>query len=84
MTLTVTVTDPDGRALAGAKVTVHAGRPGRPGDRVEPARPTGSNGRASFTTTIPRGATKGQSSATVIVDTDALGHTTDRTVITIS
>ena len=40
--------------------------------------------RATFTTTIPRGATKGQASATVIVDTDNLGHTTDRTVITVT
>ena len=45
---------------------------------------TGSNGRATFTDDDPRGATKGQASATVIVDTDSLGHTTDRTVITIS
>jgi hypothetical protein len=83
VTLTVTVTDPDGRALAGAKVTFTLAVPGVPAIASSQLT-TGSNGRASFTTTIPRGATKGQSSATVIVDTDTLGHTTDRTVITIS
>jgi hypothetical protein len=83
VTLTVTVTDPDGRALAGAKVTFTLAVPGVPAIASSQLT-TGANGRASFTTTIPRGATKGQSSATVIVDTDTLGHTTDRTVITIS
>jgi hypothetical protein len=83
VTLTVVVTDPDGRALAGAKVTFTLAVPGVPAIASSELT-TGANGRASFTTTIPRGATKGQASATAIVDTDALGHTTDRTVITVS
>jgi len=51
--------------------------------RTSTARSIGSNGRASFTTTIPKGATAGQCSVTVIVHTTSLGDTTDRTVITI-
>ena len=45
---------------------------------------TSPNGRASFTTTIPRGATKGLTQVTAIVTTDAYGNTTDRTVINIT
>lgn len=82
VTLTVTVTDPDGRAIAGAKVTFTLAVPGVPAIASSELK-TGSNGRATFTTTIPRGATKGQASATAIVDTNDFGHTTDRTVITI-
>lgn len=82
VTLTVTVTDPDGRALAGAKVTFTLAVPGVPAI-ASGELTTGSNGKASFTTTIPKGATKGQASVTVIVATDDFGNTTDRTVITI-
>ncbi len=83
VTLTATVTDPDGRALAGARVVFTLAVPGVPaitsGQTV-----TGANGRATFTTTIPKGASKGQVSSTAIVDTDDYGSTTARTVITLS
>jgi Glucodextranase, domain B len=83
VTLTVTVTDPDGKALKGAAVTFTLAVPGVPAI-ASGELTTGSNGRASFTTTIPKGATKGQTSVTVIVSTDNFGNTTDRTVITIN
>jgi hypothetical protein len=44
---------------------------------------TSNTGKASFTTTIPKGADAGQCSVTVIVQTAKFGDTTDRTVITI-
>ena len=80
--LLVTVTDPDGRALSGASVTFTLAVPGVPAIASSTLK-TASNGRASFTTTIPKGATAGQCSVTVIVHTKDLGDTTDRTVITI-
>jgi Glucodextranase, domain B len=80
--LQVTVTDPDGKALEGASVTFALAVPGVPAITSSTIK-TGSNGRAAFTTTIPKGATAGQCSVTVIVHTTDLGDTTDRTVITI-
>jgi hypothetical protein len=76
------VTDPDGRALEGASATFTLAVPGVPAI-ASSTLTTASNGRASFTTTIPKGATAGQCSITVIVHTRDLGDTTDRTVITI-
>jgi hypothetical protein len=80
--LTVTVTDPDGRALQGAKVTFTLAVPGVPAI-TSSTLTTSSTGKASFSTTIPKGASSGQCSVTVIVRTDDFGDTTDRTVITI-
>jgi hypothetical protein len=80
--LTVIVTDPDGRALAGAKVTFTLTVPSVPAI-TSSTLTTSSTGRASFTTTIPRGATTGQCSITAIVQTTDFGGTTDRTVITL-
>jgi hypothetical protein len=80
VTLTVTVTDPDGQALSGASVTFTLAVPGVPAI-TSSTLTTASNGRATFTTTIPKGATVGQSSITVIVQTTDFGGTTDRTVI---
>ncbi len=40
--------------------------------------------KASFKTTIPKGAAVGQGSATVLVSTDTFGSTQDFTVITIT
>ena len=81
--LTVSVTDPDGRPLEGARVTFTLAVAGRPRGDLE-ALETGGDGAASWTTTIPKGATAGQVSATVIVKTTRYGDTTDRTVINIS
>jgi hypothetical protein len=82
VTLFVTVTDPDGRALQGANVTFTLAVPG-----VSPITSstvvTSNTGKASFTTTIPKGATTGTCSVTVIVSTTKFGNTTDQTAITI-
>ncbi len=81
VTLTATVTDPDGRALAGADVTFTLSMPGIPTVTIDGK--TGANGRATFQTTIPKGATLGQGSATVLVTSDEYGSTEDYTVIRI-
>ena len=44
---------------------------------------TGSDGKASFKTTVPKGADIGQGSATVLVTTTDYGSTEDYTVISI-
>lgn len=80
--LTVLVSDPDGRPLEGAEVTFTLAVPGVPAI-ASSVLTTSSRGTVSFTTTIPKGATLGQCSATVIVQTKDFGDTTDRTVITI-
>ena len=82
VTLSVTVTDPDGRPLAGASVTFTLAVPGVPAIASSELT-TSAAGKATFTTTIPKGATKGQASVTVIVSTQDFGNTTDRTVITL-
>jgi hypothetical protein len=83
VTLAVSVTDPDGRALKDAKVTFTLAVPGVPAIASSELT-TGADGKASFTTTIPKGATTGQCSVTVIASTKDFGGTTDRTVITIT
>jgi hypothetical protein len=45
---------------------------------------TGGDGVARWSTTISKGATTGQATATVIVKTTNYGQLTDRTVITIA
>ncbi|HET7702294.1 MAG TPA: Ig-like domain-containing protein [Candidatus Limnocylindrales bacterium] len=80
--LTVLVTDPDGQALAGAEVTFTLAVPGVPAI-ASSTLTTSDRGTASFSTTIPKGATAGQCSVTVIVRTKDHGDTTDRTVITL-
>ena len=80
--LTVSVTDPDGRPLENAQVTFALAVPGVPAVTSK-ALNTGGDGTSSWTTTIPKGATAGQISATVIVQTSRYGDTTDRTVITL-
>jgi len=78
--LNVTVTDPDGRPLEGATVTFTLAVPGVPAVTSKQLK-TGGDGTATWRTTIPKGATVGQISATVIVKTTKYGDTTDRTVI---
>ena len=82
VTLSATVTDPDGKALAGADVTFTLSMPGIPTVTVDGQ--TNKSGKASFQTTIPKGADVGQGSATVLVTTDDFGSTEDFTVITIT
>lgn len=81
--LTVVVNDPDGRPLAGARVTFTLAVPGVPAI-TSSVLTTSNTGHASFTTSIPKGATAGLCSVTVIVQTTKFGTTTDRTVITIA
>jgi len=79
--LTVTVDDPDGKPLAGARVTFTLSIPGIP--TVTGNSTTDANGRAVFETTIPSGATRGSGPAGVLVQTDEFGRTTDETAVTI-
>jgi hypothetical protein len=79
--LTVTVDDPDGKPLAGARVTFTLSIPGI--KTVTEDGTTDSNGRAIFETTIPRGATRAPGNAAVLVRTDDFGQTTDEAAITI-
>ena len=81
VTLYATATDPDGRALVGADVTFTLSIPGIRTVTVDAK--TSATGKASFKTTIPKGADIGQGSATVLVSADGLGSTEDFTVITI-
>ncbi len=82
LTLTVAVTDPDGRPVADAEVTFTLSIPGFP-VVVAPAT-TDANGRASYRTTVNKGATVGTGPATVQVTTSEFGSTSDQTVITIT
>jgi hypothetical protein len=81
VTLSATVTDPDGKPLDNADITFTLSMPGIPTVTVDGK--TNGNGRASFTTTIPKGADLGQGSATVLVTSKDFGSTQDYTVITI-
>jgi hypothetical protein len=80
--LATSVTDPDGKPLAGARITFSLAVPGVPAVTSKTIE-TGGDGVARWSTTIPGGATTGLISATVIVKTAAFGELTDRTVITI-
>ena len=82
ITLSATVTDPDGQALANADITFTLSIPGIPTVTVDGK--TNKNGKATFKTTIPKGADPGQGSATVLVTSDEFGSTQDFTVITIT
>ena len=81
ITLTVRVTDPDGRPLEGASVTFTLTLP-NVGPITQPLTTDGT-GVASWQTTIPEGATVGKGIAAALVETDAFGTTTTQTVITI-
>jgi hypothetical protein len=81
VTLSATVTDPDGRPLANAPITFTLSMPGIP--TVTRDTTTNSSGKASFATTIPKGADIGQGSATILVSSGDFGSTQDYTVISI-
>jgi len=82
ITLSATVTDPDGQALPDTDITFTLSIPGIPTVTVDGR--TNKSGKASFRTTIPKGADPGQGSATVLVTSDEFGSTQDFTVITIT
>lgn len=84
ITLTVRVTDPDGRPLDGASVTFTLTPPGVA--PISRALTTDGSGVARWQTTIPGGpggATVGKGNAAALVETEAFGTTTTQTVITI-
>ena len=81
VTLSASVTDPDGLPIPGAPVTFTLSVPGIP--TVTQDAVTGANGMAKFATTVPHGADVGQGSATVLVSTDQFGSTQDYGVISI-
>jgi len=82
VTLFATVVDPDGRPLAGVNLTFTLSMPGIP--TVTTDATTDPQGKASFQTTVPKGADIGQGSAAVLVSTDQFGSAQDSTVITIT
>jgi hypothetical protein len=82
ITLTVSVTDPDGRAVKGADVTFTLSVPGI--ETIVADGTTDSNGRASFKSTIPKGAATGSGTIAALVDAGELGNVTARTAITIT
>ncbi len=81
ITLTVVVTDPDGHPVEGALVTFTLSIPGI--QVVTADGTTGGDGTATFTTTIPVGATAGTGPGTALVETAEFGTVTSRTAITI-
>jgi hypothetical protein len=82
VTLSVVVKDPDGKVVSGAGVTFTLSIPGIPTVTIDGK--TDKNGKASFKTTVPKGAAVGQGSATVLVTTTDFGTTQAYTVITIT
>ncbi len=82
ITVRVAVLDPDGKPLEGAAVTFTISVSGVP--TITAQGTTDASGRASFSTTIPKGAMPGTGPAAVLVHSDEYGDTTDRVVITIS
>jgi hypothetical protein len=82
ITLTVAVTGPDGRRVAGATALFTISVPGLEAI-VSGEVSTNKSGVARFTTTIPSGATPGGGLATVLV-TSGTGTITDRQVLTIT
>jgi len=82
VTLSVTVTDPDGLAVDNADVTFTLSIPGI--ETVTSDSHTNKSGKATFKTTVPKGAELGQGNATVLITTEDFGSTQDYTVITIA
>lgn len=81
ISLTVTVDDPDGKPLEGARVTFSLSIPGIKSVTYDTT--TDPNGHAVFSTSIPDGADPGGGSAAVLVRTNRFGNASDETVITI-
>jgi hypothetical protein len=78
--LRVSVTDPDGKALAGATCTFTLQIPGL--GPISSTKTTDASGRASFATTLVGPMTVGNGLATVLVTSPAYGQTTDRVTMT--
>ena len=71
--LSVLITDPDGQPVSGASVTFTLTVPGIP--PVAKDAVTSADGRATFSTTLPKGVTTGNGIATVFVTTTDYGTT---------
>lgn len=71
--LSVLVVDPDGQPVSGASVTFTVTVPGIP--PVAKDTVTGSDGRATFSTTLPKSVTTGNGIATAFVSTSQYGTT---------
>lgn len=82
-TFTVSVTGPDGKPVAGAIALFTVTVPGLEAI-VSSEIPTGSDGRASFSTQIPKGAMAGTGLASVLVTAPDSSTGTDRQVLTVS
>jgi hypothetical protein len=82
ITLTVTVTDPDGRRVEGATALFTVSVPGLEAI-ISAEITTDANGLATFTTTIPAGAMAGGGLATVLVNVPGQGDVSDRQVLTV-
>jgi len=82
LTLTVAVRDSDGKALAGATALFTVSVPGLEAI-VSGELETKGDGTATFSTTIPAGATQGSGLATVLVTAKGEDDATDRQVLTI-
>lgn len=81
MTITTTVTDPDGHAVDGARVVFTVSIPGVVPLTQEAT--TGADGQAVLQTTVPQGATEGTGNATVLVTTRAFGQVSNQASVTI-
>jgi hypothetical protein len=81
ITLSVAVTDPNGRPLDGAAVTLTLTPPGV--GPITQTLTTDATGTAIWQTAIPAGASPGKGIAAALVETTAFGTTTAQTVITI-
>jgi hypothetical protein len=79
--LRASVTDPDGRPLAGEAVSFTLAIPGVPAITGEDR--TDDSGTAVFRTTIPAGATPGSGLATALVNTSLFGDASGRSSVTI-
>ncbi len=80
--LTCLVLDPDGNPLSDTAVTFTLSIPGI--QTITQDAQTDGEGRASFETSISKGAERGQGSATVLVSSDDHGSASDLTVITVT
>ena len=76
------LTDPNGQPVAGAQATFSLAAPNVP--IISKSIQTDGSGRAVFTTTIPKGAARGQCKVTVIVHTTDFGDVNSLTIIAIT
>jgi hypothetical protein len=81
VTVTTTVTDPDGRIIEGARVVFTLSVPGL--GPITHEATTGATGQAVLQTTVPQGATEGTGVAAVLVSTRKFGDVRSQTSITV-